>query len=105
MAANVPLWKATEAIGHDGPTTTRELVNVLRSFGLDCADRLRRISRRRPVMPPKCLLSISYRPPIDCPKKSKSHWMYCEKGTIYDPAGAWPDFYKDWVITSYLEIY
>ena len=58
MAANVSVRSVVEILG-EGGTTTGELVLALRYFGLSCADRAKRISKRLPIIPPKALVTIA----------------------------------------------
>jgi hypothetical protein len=102
MAAGVTLDRAIEALGHrkDRGTDTREVVAALRSLGVGCADRCKRVSRQRPVFPAKAFLAVN-KPGVITPR---CHWMLTWDGKIYDPSNAWPN-YRDWRITSYLELF
>lgn len=102
MAAGVSLPKAIEAVGHDRGTTTREIVRALRTFGVPCADRLRRLSRVRPALPKRAIVAI-YRPSEEH-RSERAHWMLHWDGEMFDPGDSWPDRYHNWRITSYLEI-
>lgn len=104
MAAGVSLKRSVEAFGHRRATSTREVVNALRHFGLSCADRLTRLSRARPNIPRRAIVVI-HRPAVEGERRSKWHWMISWEGQIFDPGGRWPDGYDKWRITSYLEIY
>lgn len=106
MVAGVTLIEATAAIGHTRPTYTRDLVAALRSFGVQCEDRLKLVSRARPELPARAILSI--RKFVEKPnggRKRYGHWMVIWYGHIFDPEGVWPEHYRDgWRVTSYLEI-
>lgn len=104
MAAGVSLERAIDAVGHEGGTGTKEVVEALRDLGVCCADRLRRISRRRPSWPKRGLIAIG-RPATEHGHKERQHWMLVWDGVIYDPGGSWPNGYKDWRMSSYLEIF
>lgn len=104
MAAGVSLKRATDAIGHNGGTRTSEVVKALRKLGIDCADRMVRPSRKRPNIPQRAFLAIHRLPNEDEKRKAKWHWLLQWDGKIYDPSEQWPDGYKNWKITSYLEI-
>jgi hypothetical protein len=99
MAADVSLDRAVEAVGHSKPrgTYTSEVIAALRLLGVGCADRLRRVSRQKPVLPARAMLHINN-------DGGRSHWMLTWDGVIYDPEDRWPD-YTGWRITSYLEIH
>ena len=99
-AAGVSLDRAIEVIGHENGTETRELIAALNFLGIACDVKLRRLSRKRPVLPKRCIVSMlreDTHPP-------RGHWMLSWDGEISDPDGAWPRVGK-WRITSYLEIY
>lgn len=106
MAAGVSLKKATEAVGHGryGGTKTSEIIKALRSLGLECGDRCERISRKRPNLPRRGIV-VLHRPKEPGKRKARWHWMLTWDGTIYDPAGMWPDNMRDWRMTSYLRIH
>jgi hypothetical protein len=101
MIAGVSLEDALAACKphpRGGGTVTPEVVAALRKFGVRCADRrCRRVSREKPVLPQRALLSIMR------PKRNRWHWMVTWDGVIYDPADRWPE-YEGWRTTSYLEI-
>ncbi len=103
MAAGVSLTKAIEAVGHSRKrgTHTWEIIPALRKLGINCADRCRRVSRKRPL-PPKRGVVVIHRPKGD--KPALWHWMLVWDGEMFDPSGRWPD-YVGWRITSYLEIF
>lgn len=107
MAAGVSLKRAIEAVGHEKKrgTYTREVIAALRSLDIQCADACRKVSRKRPVLPRRGLVVI-HRPKLEGRRRSNQwHWLLTWDGKIYDPSGwEWPDGYKDWKITSYLEI-
>lgn len=98
MAAGVSLDRAISAVGHRKKrgTWTREIVAGLRALGVGCSERLRRVSRNKPVLPQRAVLCITN-------GGRKWHWMLTWDGEIYDPEARWPD-YAGWRITSYLEI-
>ena len=98
MAAGVSVRRAREIIGHDGGTETREVVRALRSLGVSCADRLVRISRNRPNLPTRAIVTIQE-------QGKRAHWMLTWDGTMYDPGQRWPEGYPGWRITSFLEIF
>jgi hypothetical protein len=104
MAAGVSLDRAIEVMGEDeAGTTTVEVVTALRALGVPCADKLKRISRAKPVLPKRAIFAIQ-RPKKER-RKEANHWMLSWDGKVYDPGGGWPEWYKDWRITSYLEIF
>lgn len=112
MAAGVTLEEAIEAVGHRRKrgTLTREVVAGLRSFGLKCADRARKVSRIRPVFPKRAVLALRKPKPNPDGKKNYEsgnwHWLLVWDGEVYDPSGlTWPDDYKGWRVTSYLGIF
>lgn len=103
MAADVSLDRAIEEIGHEHGSTTKDLIGALRSLGVGCADKMQRISKKRPIVPKRAIVLI-HRPP-DGPHRSwQTHWMLAWDGEILDPGNRWPDAYKNWRITSYLEL-
>lgn len=101
MAAGVSLPEAIAAVGHQKTrgTKTAEVVSALRRLGVPCADRLRRVSRSRPVLPARAIVAIYHS------SGTRAHWMLTWDGTMHDPEHLWPDYYRDWIITSYLEIF
>jgi hypothetical protein len=103
MAAGVSLDRAFEATGKRGGTHTKHVVAALHVLGVKTDARARRMSKTKPVLPQRCLVSI-------CTKKVKGeyklgHWMLHWDGKMYDPRGTWPEGYDGWTITSYVEIY
>lgn len=106
MAADVSLDRACDVVGHRklGGTTTREVVHALRELGVPCASSLKRISRLRPVLPKRCIVAI-HRPKEPGRHRGRWHWMLHWDGRMFDPGDAWPEAYRDWRITSVLEIY
>lgn len=103
MAAGVSLKKAISVIGHEGGTVTWEIIEALRELGIECADKLRRISRKRPNLPPRAMVVI-HQPKVAGKCRERSHWMLHYDGQMLDPGGRWPEGYENWRITSYLEI-
>lgn len=103
MAAGVSLDRAVEVIGHTRGTHTWEIVKALQALGIACAGKLKRMPRKRPVLPPRCVVSICR--PASEQRAARGHWMLFWDGEVLDPGACWPDFYRDWEITSYLEIY
>ncbi len=104
MAAGVSLKRAIEAVGHSRSTSTDDVVFGLRSFGVMCADKLVRISRKKPMPSPRAMIVI-HRPAVEHERrKPKWHWILSWDGTIYDPGGRWPEGYDKWKMTSFLEI-
>lgn len=100
MAAGVSLDRACQAVGHRNATTTKNIILALAQLGIPCASRMKRVSRNRPTLPARCLVAIhgpAYKP-------RRWHWLLQWDGKMLDPGGCWPDYYKDWKITSYLEI-
>jgi len=112
MVAGVSLRAATKAVGLSGATHTRHIVRALRSLNVECADRLRRVSRVRPALPKRAIVSIiqyTVAPslvttPAMRRSQRRAHWMVTWDGTMYDPGGRWTEGYNGWAITSYLEI-
>jgi hypothetical protein len=104
MAAGVSLEAGIEAVGHGASTGTKEIVAALRKLGVPCADRLRRMSRKRPVLPLRALVAI-HRPPIAGKRVERNHWLLWWDGVMKDPDGSWPNGYDEWHFTSYLELY
>lgn len=104
MVAGISLQRAIMAVGHESTrgTTTREIVEALVAVNINCSGRLRRVSRSRPALPARAIVAI-HRPPSE-KRNGRWHWMLTWDGQMYDPGGCWPDSYKDWRITSYLEI-
>lgn len=98
MAAKVSLKDAVEAVGHDKKrgTHTHEIVAALRRLGVGCADKLRRVSRSKPILPKRAIVVITN-------GNTKWHWMLVWDGSVHDPESRWPD-YCGWRISSYLEI-
>lgn len=101
MAAGVSLQRAVNAVGHarDKGTFTVEIVQGLRALGVKCADRSKRVSRVKPVLPRRAMVSIHG------PGQRRWHWLLTWDGKIYDPGSRWPEGYTGWKMTSYLEIY
>lgn len=105
MAAGVSLESAIEAVGHARRrgTYTSELVGGLRALGVECASRLRLVSRLRPLLPKRAIVSMVVIK--QSPREARrGHWMLAWDGVIYDPEGMWPGGYTGWKLTSYLEI-
>jgi hypothetical protein len=102
MAANVSPQRAVEVFGHekDRGTYPREIKDALTALGVAHAGRFRRVSPTKPVYPPRAIL---YAHRHGRPKQA--HWLLIWDGKIFDPEGVWPDGYRNWHITSYLEIY
>ena len=104
MAASVSLKRAVEAVGHSHATPTRDLIPALRKLGVDCADKLLRISRRRPNLPPRAIVAI-HRPAVAGERRKAGwHWLLTWDGKIFDPAGRYPEGFENWRMTSYLEL-
>ena len=87
-------------------TRTREIVKALRHFGIPCANRLRRTSKTKPVLPRRSIICIalfvgSAATSYHC---RRGHWMVSWDGLMHDPGGRWPDGYTGWKITSYLDL-
>lgn len=103
MAAGVSLDRAIEVFGNRNSTYTRQLVAALRVLGLECADRLRRVSKNR-VTPPRAILCARW---LNRKRKPRLwHWVLVWDGRVYDPAGRYPEGYgSDCEFTSYLEIF
>lgn len=106
MAAGVSLDRACEVIGHRKfGTHTYEVIRALNALGIDCAKRMRPVSRVRPVLPERALLSIRQdRDKALSVDRRLYHWMLTWDGKIFDPGGKWPN-YEGWRITSALEIH
>ena len=100
MIAGVSLQTVRDLIGEDGEdgTHTKHLVEALKSLGVNCDTRLRRVSRKLPMLPARAIVAIHG------PKKRRWHWLVSWDGEIFDPDGCWPHLYKDWRVTSYLTI-
>ncbi len=99
MAAGVSLEKAISVIGSStAGTSTAEVRDGLRALGIGCAERLRVVSRVRPILPRRAIIACHI------PRNGNAHWMLTWDGEIYDPARMWPAM-REWRITSYLEIY
>lgn len=111
MAAGVTLERAIEVVGHAkrGGTETREIVKALRALGVECADRLKVVNRKRPVLPKRGVVNICklVARPDGKRRQRFAHWMLTWDGEILDPGAAWPEAYEQngWTITSYLEIH
>lgn len=99
MLTGVPLPQVVEICGKQNGTTTKDIIRTLSVFGINCAPRCRRISRKLPVYPQKCLLVLRNK------TRKRFHWMLMLDNKIYDPEHMWPNGYDGWEITSYLEIY
>jgi hypothetical protein len=101
MIAEVSLVQACAAVGHSHSTRTREIVRALRTFSIDCADRLQRISKQtrypaRDPLPKRCLVNVVWDKPNGGYHR---HWIVRWDGQFYnsDPG----DGYR---MTSFLEI-
>lgn len=106
MAAGVGLSSVRVLLPeHLGGTTTRALVGALRSLGVNCADRLKNISKSKHTWPKRAILSVMRPEEPEMGRKRKDHWLLAWDGEILDPGGRWPEGYDKWKITSYLEIY
>ncbi len=105
MIAGITLQAARDLIyvDEDGGTHTKHLIKALRASGVECDDKLKRVSRKRPMLPARCIVAI-HGPVCKSYKRTRWHWMVSWDGVIYDPDGCWPELYKDWRVTSYLEI-
>jgi|SRR5665213_1220751 len=103
MAAGVSLKRSIKAVGHERSTHTSDLIRGLRALGVECADKLVRICRRRPHFPPRAIIAI-HRPAVKGERREAGHWMVAWDGEIIDPAGRYPDGFQNWKMTSYLEI-
>jgi hypothetical protein len=108
MVAGVTLDESVSAVGHKHGTYTREIVKALRALGVPCPDRLRRVSRVRPVLPQRAIVAVVKwaTRPDGKRKQRRAHWMVAWDGVIYDPEDSWPALYErnGWTITSYLEL-
>src|SRR6186713_3173228 len=82
MAARVSLRRAIEVIGHANGTHTLDIVAALHSLNVDCAFRLKRIGRAKPVIPARALVVI-YRPGGES-RSERAHWMYHHRGEMLD---------------------
>ncbi len=95
MIADVSLSDAIKAVGHAHGTTTRELASALRKFGIDCTDRLKRISKKS-SLPERCIVGVVW------DKKNGGyhrHWIVRWDGEFFNPDPS--DGYR---MTSFLEI-
>jgi hypothetical protein len=79
------------------------LIEALRFFDVDCADRLKCISRTRPVWPKRAIIHVMR--PREENRHQRGHWMLWWDGVMLDPGGRWPNGYVNWKIASSLEIY
>lgn len=102
MAAGVSLDRACEVVGHRHGTYTRELVTALRALGVATGDKLKRIRRTAPLLPCRAVVSIVRYG--DTGRRAQAHWMLTWDGEVLDPGGSWPDGFKNWRMTSYLEV-
>jgi hypothetical protein len=78
-------WSLAEACAifkHEKGTRTRDLVRVLRVFGVECPDKLITISRQNPI-PERCIMKVS--PPTGT-RPWWSHWTLRFDGVTYDPS-------------------
>lgn len=98
MAGQVSLDRAIEVIGHDGATTTKEIVGGLRTLGIGCANRLKVCKRNMPVFPKRCVVAMRNK------QETRWHWVLMWDGQLYDP-GSGQGSDNGWKMTSYLEIY
>ena len=103
MAGGVSLQRASSVIGHERATSTKDVRDALRELGLECADKLVRVSRARPQLPERAIVVI-HRPAVPGERSAHWHWMLSWHGKMYDPGDRWPAGYDKWRITSYLEI-
>jgi hypothetical protein len=107
MVAGVTLERAIAVFEHKHATYTRELVAALRKLNVACGDRCKRVSRIRPILPARAILSITrFVKKPNGKYRRYGHWMVTWDGVIYDPEDNWPDLYRveNWNVTSYLEI-
>ncbi len=106
MAAGVPLSRVIEHFPdiHAG-MSGKELAQALRTFGVPCAERFRRVSKEKPVPPQRALLSITRPKEEGQKRREKAHCLLVWDGKVLDPDQRWPEGYIKWKITSYLEIY
>lgn len=99
MAAGISLSEAIKTVGHKRGTRTKEVVAALRALGINCEEKLVRISRKKPVLPKRAILAIGNH------KRKRYHWMLSWDGELFDPGDSWPRHYNgEWAITSYLKI-
>lgn len=106
MAAGVSLAEAVRAVGHEGGTYTRDIVAAFEKLGVPSASRCKVLSRTKPVPPKRAILAIHQPPKEGRRRKGKWHWLLHWDGEILDPGGCWgTEHYKDWRITSALEIF
>lgn len=102
MVTDRTLEEAIELVGHAKSTNTRELVAALRKAGVNCADKLRRISKKWPAMPRRAIVAARN------VQLYRSHWIVYWDGKVYDPDDpdfSVPPYPPGWEMTSYLEIF
>lgn len=107
MLAGITIELAEKIIGHGHETRTRELVAALRSLGIQCGDRLRRMTPYTELPATAIVKVVRYRHGRPC--VHDAHWVVRHDGDIYDPAATRGQaLYMDhgvWTkLSSYLEV-
>ena len=95
--SGVSLDRAIEVIGHRKGTNTKELIAAFSVLGVKAAPRLKRISKKMPILPKTCVLSMYSK------SRDLGHWGAIIDGEFYE--AGFVDRLGDFEITSYLEIY
>lgn len=101
MIAEVSLQRVCTVMGHSHSTRTREIVTVLRALGIECSDRLQRISKQtrfpaRDPLPKRCIVHVVWDKPNGGYHR---HWIVYWNGQIFNP-----DPGSGYRMTSFLEI-
>lgn len=96
MVLDVPVADVVSLIGHRRGTRAQELRKALAARGVTCS---KTQLTRHAEIPERAILHLSR------PYGRNWHWMLQWDGTVYDPAGAWPDQQsRGWSITSFMEL-
>lgn len=100
MVLGVSLEKAVMLVGRKGLTSTRHLVQAIRSVGGSCGSHLVRMAKGR-ELPETAILLFNH-------PSGRSHWVVWHRKKFYDPhAGIFrniPNYLQDSKLTSFLEI-
>lgn len=97
MLVGRPVDEVCTVMGRKGKTSTRDLINGLRHYGLSCGDRLARYNKNT-VLPPLAILRLKH------PQENYTHWVLHKDGENFDPDSVVCVVAYGWSIISFLEV-
>jgi len=99
MITGKPIEEVIRDMRTSGPTSIRQLIEILDRYGVKHAERNTRISKKNPVPHPCSILTVHT-------NAGYTHWVLLNEGKYYDPEfGLIEGEYTFGKITSFLGIY